>query len=103
MGVIKARRIFFLLINILVLAHLMHNSYVLTSIFWCLHVSPMTNAMTYSSHSPHCTNTLHACEHVWLALTDCMNNREHRVLLAKMMGVVVFIDAGRCDGDDEAV
>jgi hypothetical protein len=32
-----------------------------------------------------------------------MNNREQRVLLAKMMGVVVFIDAGRCDGDEEAV
>ena len=25
------------------------------------------------------------------------------MLLAKMMGVVVFIEAGRCDGDDEAV
>jgi hypothetical protein len=32
-----------------------------------------------------------------------MNNREQLVLLAKMMVVVVFIDAGRCDGDDEAV
>jgi hypothetical protein len=61
----------------------------------------MTNA--HSSHSLHCTNTLHACEHVWLALTDYKNNREQRVLLAKMMGVVVFIDAGRCDGDEEAV